>query len=78
MSPAVMSPSTLPPNSFQCKKLLFSACGRETELVAGFLCMVLAKAVEEASGSLVRLAREVEGDLLTLCHYSARMKTAFA
>ncbi len=52
MSPAVMSPSTLPPHSFQCKRLLFSACGKETELVAGFL----AKAVEEALRSLAKLA----------------------
>lgn len=56
MSPAVTSPSTLPPHSFQRERLLFSACGRETELVAGFLRSVLAKAVEEALGSLVRLA----------------------
>jgi len=48
--------SGLPPHSFQCKGLLFSPCGRETELVAGFLCSVLAKAMEEALGSLVRLA----------------------
>lgn len=56
MSPAVTSPSTLPPHSFQCKWLLFSACGKETELVVGFLCGVLAKVVEEALGSLARLA----------------------